>query len=119
MKISIGNENVFIPKGIELWSKQNEDNKAEFDAFLNLLIKAISHNLLNKFKETTLNNSAKPNPYNRLYDAQLKEALDAGLDKEYFDSMSNLLVDSLIKESDGAPPKDSSKSLEDLLKLLI
>lgn len=119
MKISIGNENVFIPKGIEEWSKQNDDNKTEFDAFLNLLIKAISHNLLDKFKETISEQPSKNNPYDRLYEVQLQAALDSGMDKEDFDSMSNMLIDSLVKKSNNDTKETSTGKLEDLLKLLI
>ena len=86
MTINIGEINVSVPNGISDWVHQNDDNKTEFDGMIESLMYAV---------KTFYKNKYKPNPYQEIYEQQVKELM--GLNCESREDGSNTLIN-LIKE---------------------
>ena len=69
MTITIGEVNVSIPNAISDWVHQNDDNKTEFDGMIESMMYAV---------KTFYKNKYKPNPYQEIYENQVKEFIDLG-----------------------------------------
>ena len=67
MTINIGNISVSIPNGISDWVHQSDDNKTEFDGMIESIMYAV---------KTFYKNKYKPNPYQEMYERQVKEFMD-------------------------------------------
>ena len=67
MTITIGEINVSIPNGISDWVHQNNDNETEFNGMIESMMYAV---------KTFYKNKYKPNPYQEIYEQQVKELMD-------------------------------------------
>ena len=76
MTIDISGISVSIPNHISDWVKENEDNKSEFYGMIDSIMYAV---------KTFYKNKYKPNPYQEIYEEQVKELIDLGGTKEEAD----------------------------------
>lgn len=104
MTINIGDVSVSIPTAISNWAKESDDNRTEFDGMIQSIMYAVN-------KVVKERNGLSENPYQRVYEEQLKLAEEAGISKES--------VDKYIRESYDELKKGQTASEKDLfLKLL-
>ena len=108
MTISIGEINVSIPNGISDWVHQNDDNKTEFDGMIESMMYAV---------KTFYKNKYKPNPYQEIYEEQVKEFIDLGCgSREEADKYITELIKFSDKKANQECDKDGTNALIDLIK---
>lgn len=108
MTISIGEVNVSIPNGISDWVHENEDNKIEFDGMLQSIMYAV---------KTFYKNKYKPNPYQEIYERQVKEFMDLNCgSREEADKYITELIKFSDKKANQECEKDGTNALIDLIK---
>ena len=107
MTITIGEINVSIPNGISDWVHQNDDNKTEFDGMIESLMYAI---------KTFYKNKYKPNPYQEIYEQQVKELMDLnGGSREDADKYITELINA-YNHTNNRYDEDGSNTLINLIK---
>ena len=107
MTIDIGDVSVSIPTYISNWAKENSDNRTEFDG----MIKSIMYAVKKFYKE-----KYKPNPYQEIYEEQVKEYMDLGGTKEQADYMIKQLIDKTYKSINEQCDKDGTNALLNFFK---
>ena len=109
MTINIGDVSVSIPNGISDWIHQSEDNKIEFDGMLQSIMYAV---------KTFYKNKYKPNPYQEIYEEQVKEFIDLGGTKEEADIWIKKLIEYSYRKTNDSCDKDGTNALLELFKQL-
>ena len=108
MTISIGEINVSIPNGISDWVHQNDDNKTEFDGMIGSMMYAV---------KTFYKNKYKPNPYQEIYEEQVKEFIDLGCgSREDADKYIKELIKISYNNMNNQCDKDGTNALINLIK---
>ena len=108
MTIDIGGTSVSIPNGISDWVHQSEDNKTEFDGMIESMMYAV---------KTFYKNKYKPNPYQEIYEEQVKEFIDLGCgSREDADKYIKELIKFSDKKANQECNKDVTDALIDLIK---
>lgn len=108
MTIDIGGISVSIPNAISDWVHQNDDNKTEFDGMLQSIMCAV---------KTFYKNKYKPNPYQEIYENQVKEFIDLGCgSREEADKYIAELIKFSDKKANQECDKDGINALIDLIK---
>ena len=108
MTITIGEINVSIPNGISDWVHQNDDNKTEFDGMIESMMYAV---------KTFYKNKYKPNPYQEIYEQQVKEFIDLGCGgREEADKYIAELIKFSDKRTNEQCDKDGTNTLINLIK---
>lgn len=108
MTISIGEINVSIPNGISDWVHQNDDNKTEFDGMIESMMYAV---------KTFYKNKYKPNPYQEIYEEQVKEFIDLGCgSREDADKYIKELIKISYNNMNNQCDKDGTNALINLIK---
>lgn len=108
MTINIGDITVSIPNGISDWVHQNDDNKTEFDGMIESMMYAV---------KTFYKNKYKPNPYQEIYENQVKEFIDLGCGSreeadKYITELIKISYDNMNNQCD----KDGTNALINLIK---
>lgn len=108
MTINIGDITVSIPNGISDWVHQNDDNKTEFDGMIESMMYAV---------KTFYKNKYKPNPYQEIYERQMKEFMDLGCGSreeadKYITELIKISYDNMNNQCD----KDGTNALINLIK---
>lgn len=106
MTIDIGDVSVSIPTHISNWVHENSDNKTEFDGMIESIMYAVKKFYKEKYK---------PNPYQKVYEEQVKEYMELGHTKEQADVLISYLIDKQWEEAE-KEYKSTLNSLMDLLK---
>ena len=109
MTINIGEVSVSIPNAISDWVHQNDDNKTEFDGMIDSIMYTV---------KTFYKNKYKPNPYQEIYEEQVKELIDLGCTKEEADMWIKKLIDSSYRKMNETCDKDGTNALLELFKQL-
>ena len=110
MTISIGEINVSIPNGISDWVHQNDDNKTEFDGMIESMMYAV---------KTFYKNKYKPNPYQEIYEEQVKEFIDLGCgSREDADECIRKLIKNSYDNMNNQCDKDGTNALINLIKAM-
>ena len=110
MTINIGNISVSIPNGISDWVHQNDDNKTEFDGMIESMMYAV---------KTFYKNKYKPNPYQEIYEEQVKEFIDLGCgSREDADECIRKLIKSSYDNMNKQCDKDGTNALINLIKAM-
>jgi len=108
MTIDISGVSVSIPNHISDWIKENEDNKTEFYGMLDSIMYAV---------KTFYKNKYKPNPYQEIYEEQVKEFIDLGCgSREEADKYIAELIKFSDKKANQECDKDGTNTLIDLIK---
>lgn len=108
MTITIGEINVSIPNGISDWVHQNGDNKTEFDGMIESIMYAV---------KTFYKNKYKPNPYQEIYERQVKEFMDLNCgNREEADKYITELIKFSNKRTNEQCDKDGTNALINLIK---
>ena len=108
MTITVGEVNVSIPNGISDWVHQNEDNKTEFDGMIESIMYAV---------KTFYKNKYKPNPYQEIYEEQVKEFIDLGCgSREDADKYIKELIKISYNNMNNQCDKDGTNALINLIK---
>ena len=89
MTIEIGDVSVSIPTYISNWAKENSDNRTEFDGMIESIMYAVKKFYKEKYKS---------NPYQEIYEEQVKECMDLGTTREEADTLIKYLIESVRKE---------------------
>lgn len=108
MTIDISGISVSIPNHISDWAKENEDNKTEFYGMIDSIMYAV---------KTFYKNKYKPNPYQEIYEEQVKEFIDLGGTKEA-DMWIKKLIESSYRKMNELCDKDGTNALLELFKQL-
>lgn len=110
MTISIGEFSVSIPNGISDWVHENDDNKTEFDGMVESIMYAVKKFYKNKYK---------PNPYQEIYEQQVKEFMDLGCgSREEADKWITELIKFSDKRTNEQCNKDGTNILINLIKAM-
>ena len=110
MTIAIDKINVSIPNGISDWVHQNDDNKTEFDGMVESIMYAV---------KTFYKNKYKPNPYQEIYEQQVKEFIDLGCGgREEADKCITELIKFSNKKVNQECDEDRTNTLIDLIKAM-
>lgn len=88
MDININGVKVSIPKGIEKWIGQSEQNNREFNIMLNSIISYTASFCEKKYK----------NPYTKIYEKQIEDYMKMGVSKEEADRCISVMIDMTEKE---------------------
>ena len=108
MTITIGEINVSVPNGISDWVHQSDDNKTEFDGMIESIMYAV---------KTFYKNKYKPNPYQEIYEQQVKEFIDLGCgSREEADKYITELINFSNKRTNEQCDKDGTNALINLIK---
>lgn len=108
MTITIGEINVSIPNGISDWVHQSDDNKTEFDGMIESLMYAV---------KTFYKNKYKPNPYQEIYEQQVKELMDLNCgSREDADKYITELIKIAYNHTNNRCDEDGTNTLIDLIK---
>ena len=108
MTIDIGGISVSIPNAISDWVHQNDDNKTEFNGMIESIMYAVKSFYKNKYK---------PNPYQEIYEEQVKEFIDLGCgSKEDADECIRKLIKSSHDDMNKQCDKDGTNALINLIK---
>ena len=111
MTIDIGDISVSIPTAISNWAKKSEDNRTEFDGMIDSIMYAVKKFYKEKYK---------PNPYQELYEKQVKECLLKGRTKEQADQLIKNMIDGVEKTTaEKQLSKDDAQALVSLLSYFI
>ena len=108
MTISIGEISVSIPNGISDWVHQSDNNKTEFDGMIEQMMYAV---------KTFYKSKYKPNPYQEIYEEQVKEFMDLGCGSredadKYIKELIKISYDNMNNQCD----KDGTNLLINLIK---
>ena len=106
MTIDIGDISVSIPTAISNWAKESEDNRTEFDGMIDSIMYAVKKFYKEKYK---------PNPYQELYEKQVKECLLKGRTKEQADQLIKNMIDGVEKKDNEIQLSDEASQLLGLL----
>lgn len=110
MTIDISGVSVSIPNHISDWIKENEDNKTEFYGMLDSIMYAV---------KTFYKNKYKPNPYQEIYEEQVKEFIDLGCgSREDTDECIRKLIKSSYDDMNKQCDKDGTNVLINLIKAM-
>ena len=110
MTINIGDVNVSVPNGIFDWVHQSDDNKTEFDGMVESMMYAV---------KTFYKNKYKPNPYQEIYEQQVKEFMDLNCgSREDADKYITELIKLCDKKANQECEKDETNALIDLIKAM-
>lgn len=110
MTINIGNISVSIPNGISDWVHQSDDNKTEFDGMIESIMYAV---------KTFYKNKYKPNPYQEIYERQVKEFMDLNCgNREEADKYISELIKFSDKKVNQECDEDGTNTLIDLIKAM-
>lgn len=110
MTIDISGVSVSIPNHISDWIKENEDNKTEFYGMLDSIMYAV---------KTFYKNKYKPNPYQEIYEEQVKEFIDLGCgNREDADECIRKLIKSSYDNMNEQCDKDGTNALINLIKAM-
>ena len=108
MTINIADITVSIPNGISDWVHQNDDNKTEFDGMIESMMYAV---------KTFYKNKYKPNPYQEIYEEQVKEFIDLGCgSRENADKYIKELIKISYNNMNNQCDKDGTNALINLIK---
>ena len=108
MTIRIGEVSVSIPNGISDWVHQNDDNKTEFDGMIESIMYAVKKFYKNKYK---------PNPYQEIYEQQVKEFMDLGCgSREDVDKYITELIKYSDRKTNEQCDKDGTNALINFIK---
>ena len=111
MTIDIGGISVSIPNGISNWVHQNNDNKTEFDGMIESIMYAV---------KTFYKNKYKPNPYQEIYEEQVKEFIDLGCgSREEADKWITELIKFSDKRTNEQCDKNGTNTLINLIKVVL
>lgn len=110
MIIDIGGISISIPTYISDWVHENEDNKTEFNGMIDSIMYAVKKFYKEKYK---------PNPYQEIYEEQVKEFMDLGCGSredadEYIRKSIKRSYDDMNKQCD----KDGTNALINLIKAM-
>ena len=110
MTINIGEINVSVPNGISDWVHQNDDNKTEFDGMIESLMYVV---------KTFYKNKYKPNPYQEIYEQQVKELMDLNCgSREDADKYITELIKIAYNHTNNRCDEDGTNTLIDLIKAM-
>jgi hypothetical protein len=110
MTIDISGVSVSIPNGISDWVHENEDNKTEFEGMLQSIMYAV---------KTFYKNKYNPNPYQEIYEQQVKEFMDLGCgSREDADRYITELIKFSDKRTNEQWDKDGTNALINLIKTM-
>ena len=110
MTINIGEINVSVPNGISDWVHQNDDNKTEFDGMIESMMYAV---------KTFYKNKYKPNPYQEIYEQQVKELMDLNCEsREDADKYIKELIKIAYNHTNNRCNEDGTNALIDLIKAM-
>ncbi len=110
MTINIGDVSVSIPNGISDWVHQNDNNKTEFDGMIESMMYAV---------KTFYKNKYKPNPYQEIYEEQVKEFMDLGCgSREDADECIRKLIKNSYDDMNKQCDKDGTNALINLIKAM-
>lgn len=110
MTIDISGVSVSIPNHISDWIKENEDNKTEFYGMLDSIMYAV---------KTFYKNKYKPNPYQEIYEQQVKEFMELGCgNREDADKYITELIKFSDKRTNEQCDKDGTNALINLIKAM-
>ena len=110
MTINIGDVSVSIPNAISDWVHQNDDNKTEFDGMIESIMYAVKKFYKNKYK---------PNPYQEIYEQQVKEFMDLGCgSREEADKWITELIKFSDRKTNEQCDKDGTNALINLIKVM-
>ena len=110
MTIDISGVSVSIPNHISDWIKENEDNKTEFYGMLDSIMYAV---------KTFYKNKYKPNPYQEIYEEQVKEFMDLGCgSREDADECIRKLIKNSYDNMNKQCDKDGTNALINLIKAM-
>ena len=109
MVIRIGDVSVSIPVAISSWAKESKDNETEFNGMIESMMYAVN-------KVMKERNHVEPNPYQPLYEAQLKMAEEIGWSKEDVDRYIKRFADELTEETKSGNFKSDKEWLIKLLQ---
>lgn len=108
MTINISGVSVSIPNHISDWIKENEDNKTEFYGMLDSIMYAV---------KTFYKNKYKPNPYQEIYEEQVKEFINLGCgSREEADKWITELIKFSDRKTNDQCDKDGTNALINLIK---
>lgn len=110
MTIDINGVSVSIPNHISDWIKENEDNKTEFYGMLDSIMYAVKTFYKNKYKS---------NPYQEIYEKQVKEFIDLGCgSREEADKWITELIKFSDRKTNEQCDKDGINGLINLIKTM-
>ena len=110
MTIDISGISVSIPNGISDWVHENEDNKTEFEGMLQSIMYAV---------KTFYKNKYKPNPYQEIYEEQVKEFINLGCgSREEADKWITELIKFSDRKTNEQCDKDETNVLINLIKAM-
>ena len=110
MTIIIGEISVSIPNGISDWVHQSDNNKTEFDGMIEQMMYAV---------KTFYKNKYKPNPYQEIYEQQVKEFMDLGCgSREDADKYITELIKSSDRKTNEQCDKNGINALINLIKAM-
>lgn len=108
MTITIGEINVSIPNGISDWVHQNNDNETEFNGMIESMMYAV---------KTFYKNKYKPNPYQEIYEQQVKELMGLNCEsREDADKYIKELIKIAYNHTNNQCDEDGSNTLINLIK---
>jgi len=105
MVITVGETSVSIPNSIADWVRESEDNKTEFYGMIDSMMYACKSFYKNRYK---------PNPYQEVYEEQVKEFMSLGNTREQADEMIRSIV---VREMKKVNEEWDSNGLNTLLEL--
>lgn len=108
MTIDISGVSVSIPNEISDWVHENEDNKTEFEGMFQSIMYAVKTFYKNKYKS---------NPYQEIYEEQVKEFMDLGCGSRedadrYITELIKISYDNMNNQCD----RDGTNTLINLIK---
>lgn len=110
MTIDISGVSISIPNAISDWAHESDDNRTEFDGMIESIMYAVKKFYKNKYK---------PNPYQEIYEQQVKEFMDLGCgSREEADKWIIELIKLTDKRTNEQCDKDGINALINLIKAM-